>query len=202
MIATKDIPSSTTDYLGTETLGEKLTQQLVGLAHDPLFQVFLDVRKSYDSLDRGRCMDILRGYGMGKRMARLIAHRWDNLMLVPKVKRFLGTTFRTGIEVTQGYPDPPMIFNIVVDAVLRATLEVVCAPQEAGHGMGWATGERKLKFYAENGRIGGRDHIWVQDALPVSVDMFQQMGLDTKLEKNKALVCTPGYIRGKWSDAA
>ena len=28
-------------------------QQLVGLAHKPLFQVFLDFRKAYDSLDRG-----------------------------------------------------------------------------------------------------------------------------------------------------
>ena len=66
-----------------------------------------------------------------------------------------------------------MIFNIVVDSVVGATLEVVCSPQEARHGMGWATGERNLIFYAEDGRIGGRDHIWVQDALTVSVMIFQ-----------------------------
>ena len=69
----------------------------------------------------------------------------------------------------------------MVDAVVRATLEVVCSPHEARHGMGWAAGERNLVFYAEDGGIGGRDHIWLQDALAVSVAMFQRMGLETNL---------------------
>ena len=54
----------------------------------------------------------------------------------------------------------------------------------------------------DDGRIGGRDHIWVQDNLAVSVEMFQRMGLETNLEKTKDLVCNPGYIWGKWSEAA
>ena len=29
--------------------------------------------------------------------------------------------------------------------------------------------------------------------------MFKRVGLDTNLEKIKSLVCTPGYIWGKWS---
>ena len=41
--------------------GGKLEQKLAGVVHDPLFQVFIDVQKSYDSLDRGRCMEILQG---------------------------------------------------------------------------------------------------------------------------------------------
>ena len=66
---------------GTATLEAKLAQKLVGLVHELLFQVFLDVWKAYESLDRSWCMEILRVYVMGKRMARLIAHHWDNLML-------------------------------------------------------------------------------------------------------------------------
>ena len=38
--------------------------------------------------------------------------------------------------------------------------------------MGWASGEHNLIFYADGRRIGGRDHIWVQDALAVSVTVF------------------------------
>ena len=49
-------------------------QQLVGIAHEPLFQVFLDVRKAYKSMDRVRCTEIMRGYGMVQNMARPIAH--------------------------------------------------------------------------------------------------------------------------------
>ena len=100
----------------------------------------------------------------------------------------------------QGDPASPIIFNIVVDAVVRETLEVVCAPQEARNGMGWAAGERNLIFYADGERISGRDHIWVQDALAVPVVMFQRVGLETNLKNTKALVYTPGYIWGKWSE--
>ena len=64
--------------------------------------------------------------------------------------------------------------------------------------MVWETGERNLIFYADDRRIGGRDHIWVQDALTVSVAMFRRMGLETNLEKTKAWVCTHGKIWGEW----
>ena len=46
---------------GNATLEAKLAQQLEGIAHEPLFQVFLDVKKAYDYMDRRRCMEILRG---------------------------------------------------------------------------------------------------------------------------------------------
>ena len=73
-------------------------------------------------------MNIVQGYGMGKRMEHLIENHWDNLMFVPKIKRFLETPFGTVIGVTQGDPTSPMIFNIVVDAVMRATFNVLCSP--------------------------------------------------------------------------
>ena len=34
----------------------KLEQKLAGIVHETLYQVFIDVRNAYDSLDRGRCM--------------------------------------------------------------------------------------------------------------------------------------------------
>ena len=95
-----------------------------------------------------------------------------------------------------------MIFNIMVGAVVIALLEIVCGPQEDWHGMGWAAGEQNLVFYADEGRIAGRYHIWVQDDLMVTVAMLQRVGLETNLEKAKVMVCTPGYIWGKWSEAA
>ena len=67
--------------------------------------------------------------------------------------------------------------------------------------MVWAAGERNLVLYADDRRVVGRDHIWAQDALMVAVVMFRRVGLETNLEKTKALVCTPGYIWGKWIKA-
>ena len=73
-------------------------------------------------------MDILRGYGMGQNTSQLIYHHWDNLHFFPNASRFIGMAFGTGRGVTQGDPAYPMVFNIVVDAVARAVLEVVCGP--------------------------------------------------------------------------
>ena len=36
----------------------------------------------------------------------------------------------------QGDPAPPMIFNIVVYAVVHSLLDAVCGTQEAHHGLG------------------------------------------------------------------
>ena len=60
--------------------------------------------------------------------------------------------------MTQGDPASPIIFKIVMAAVLRAVLEEVFSPQEAQHGMGWEAGERNLVFYADVGRMARQDH--------------------------------------------
>ena len=46
---------------GTSTLEATLVYQVAWIAHGLLFQVFLDIQKAYDSLNRGHCMEILRG---------------------------------------------------------------------------------------------------------------------------------------------
>ena len=122
--------------MGTATPEAKLAQQLSGLAHNPLFQVFLDIYKVYDSLDRGQCLEVLRGYGMKPNLAQLLKSYWDRQSIVPKTGNFLGKEFRTGRGLNQGEPASPMIFNIVVDAVVRSDLDVLCVTQEAQHGLG------------------------------------------------------------------
>ena len=104
--------------------------------------------------------------------------------------------------MTQGNSASPTIFNIVVDMVVRAVLDVVCGPQESQHGLVWASGERNLVFYPDGGRMVGQDHAWVQDALAMTVAMFCRMGLNTNLEKTKYMVCKPGFIWGKWVEKA
>ena len=114
---------------GGATLEAKLAQQLARLAHEPLFQVFLYIRKSYDSLDMGQYMEILWEYGMGPNMACFLAHHWDNQHIVPKAGRFLGNFFSTGRGYMQGDLAFPIIFNIMVDFVVREVLVKLCGPQ-------------------------------------------------------------------------
>ena len=139
-------------------------------------------------------MELLQGYGMGPDLAILLSHCWGSQHIVPKVGRFLGKVFGMGRGVTQRDPASPMIFNIMVDAVVRAVLEEVCGPQGSQYGEVWAPGEKNLVFYVDDVLIAGREHIWVQDAMTMTVGFFWQMGLENNTEKTKSMVCTPGFL--------
>ena len=53
---------------GTAIIEAKLAQQLSYLEMQPFYRVFLDLRKSFDAMDREQCIMILEGYGAGPRM--------------------------------------------------------------------------------------------------------------------------------------
>ena len=89
---------------GTDTLEAKLAQYIAGLSHKPLFQLFLDIRKTCDSLDRERCIEVLSGYGVGLNLARLLKSYWERQRIAPKTGKFLGDCFWTGRSLTQRYP--------------------------------------------------------------------------------------------------
>ena len=95
---------------GTATLEAKLAQHLSGLAQDSILQVFMDIRNLYDSLDRGYCLETLKGYGLGPNLAHLLTHYCEWKRIVPKAGKFLRKYFGTEIGVTKGDPPYPHYF--------------------------------------------------------------------------------------------
>ena len=57
---------------GTGIIEAKLAQQLAYIEQEPFFGVFIDLRKAFDAMDRGRCLLILEGYGVGPNIRQLI----------------------------------------------------------------------------------------------------------------------------------
>ena len=78
---------------GTATLEAKLVQHLAGIFHKPLFQVLLDANKVYESLDRMKCMEILRGYEIGKNLKSLLDRLWEGQMVVTRAGGCSGLPF-------------------------------------------------------------------------------------------------------------
>lgn len=108
--------------MGKATLEENMDKKLEGLCHENIFQVFLDVRKSCELLDRGRCIEILRGYGIGTNLNRFLKILWYEHAVVPKAGRLYGQPFGTNRRLDQGNLVSQNIFNIMVEAVVRDTL--------------------------------------------------------------------------------
>ena len=118
---------------GTAIMEAKIEHKLAGISHEPLFQVFIDVRKAYGSLCKGRCMKILRGYGLGPKLHRLLHRYWYRHKVVLEAGTFFGRPLNTKRGVTQVDLVSPMIFNIVVYAVAMEVLLGSADSQESQH---------------------------------------------------------------------
>ena len=54
----------------------KLVQELAIVDQDPLFLVFLNLRKLYENLDQGQLLKTLKGYRAGPKMRGMLAEFW------------------------------------------------------------------------------------------------------------------------------
>ncbi len=89
---------------GTATTEVKLAQQLAFLERMPWHTCFIDLCKDFDAMDRGRCLEILRGYGVGLNILRLIKQFWDNAVLVCRADGNFGRPFKAKAGGHTGRP--------------------------------------------------------------------------------------------------
>ena len=180
---------------GTATIEAKLAQQLAFIEQEALYSTFIDLRKAYDAMDRERCLEILEGYGVGPNMLRLITAFWDMAVLVCRAGGRYGTPFQAFRGVTQGGPLSPRIFNVMVDAVVRAWIAQMLGAEAAEHGYGEELRKILAIFYADDALLASRDPALLQEALDVMVALFERVGLRTNTAKTKVMICVPGKIR-------
>jgi hypothetical protein len=180
---------------GTATMEVKLAQQLAYREQEAWHQIFLDLRKAYDAMDRGRCLDILAGYGVGPKLIRLLTHFWAEAKLACRTGGYYGAVFSAGRGVTQGGPLSPRIFNVVVDAVVREWLRQSLGEEAARHGLGDLVKTKMVAFYADDGVLSARCPEWLQESFSILVGLFERVGLCTNAQKTKVMTCVPGKIR-------
>ena len=63
--------------------------------------------------------------------------------------------------------------------------------------MGWVAGEQCIVFYANNGRMEGRNYIWIHGALSTLVQRFEWVEMYMNLGNTKSMKYTPRFIWGK-----
>ncbi|KAL9178451.1 hypothetical protein ACHAXT_003781 [Thalassiosira profunda] len=181
------------------TTEAKLHQQLACLEQG-FYWIFLDLRKALDAMDRGRCLEILEGYGVGaQHMRRLIKCFRYNALLVCRASGVYGKPFRAGRGVTQGGPLSPKLFNILMDAIVREWLTLLVG-SDAVEGISAELMWTILAiFCTDDAFLASRDPEELQRALDILVKLFEHGGLRTNTKKTQVMICVPGRIRTRLS---
>ena len=158
-------------------IGEtKLQMQIAACQSDTIYQVYLDLRKAYDSIARNRVVKLLEKYKVGPNIRKYIYEIWDKQTFVLRQAGFYSGKIDVSRGCTQGDVDSPIIFNIIVDAVLRT----------------WKSSENYRQssacFYADDGLLQHHDHVALQNDLDRMIELFGKFGLKPNASKTKFMI--------------
>ena len=170
------------------------------MREEVLYVIFLDLTKAYDASDRSRSMDILKGYGVGERVRRLLRECWNKTTMVAREGGYYGTGFKGGRGVTQGNPLSPTIFNVVVYAVVRHSVMLAVTEAETRGEWGREGMHQAALLYADDGMIASSDPQWLQWEFTQLVRLFDRVGLNTNTRKTVSMTCMPCTAAGNWSE--
>jgi hypothetical protein len=84
------------------TIKAKFAQSLAWRNQCPLYQIYVDLKKAYNELDREQTLKILAACGVGPRMLCLQKHFWDTEKFVCHTGGNYGEPFNAKRSITQG----------------------------------------------------------------------------------------------------
>ncbi len=98
-------------------------------------------------------------------------------MCVCRVSGFYGSPFKTLRGATQGGPDSPRLFNVIVNAVVREWLRQLLGAEAAQLGCGEDVQRFLSLFYADDGVVATRCEEMHGRAVTLLVSLFERAGL-------------------------
>ncbi len=185
---------------GTALIEAKLAQQLAWQDQCHLYEIYVDLKKAYDSIDKGCMMEILKAYGVGPNLLRLQNLFWGNAKLVCCTGGCYGSPFLAQRGVTQGNPLSSLMIDMCVDAVVREWLHQAIDDGAARKGIRDDVAKWLVAFYIDDGLVASRDPVWLRLSFDILVSLFERIGLYTNATKTKVMTCVPGRIREGYTE--
>ena len=156
-----------------------------------LFKLFLDLQKSYDTLDWDIRLEIIAAYVVIPRTLRILQTYWYHLTMVARAGGYFGLPFKGCRGVTQLDPMSPTIFNVVVVSVIRHWVTVVAATKKGVEGLDLFIRYLAPNFYANNGLIASPQPNIMQRAFDILAGLFDQVGIHTNTRKVASMAFHP-----------
>ncbi len=178
-----------------------MAQQLAWVEQEPLYQIFIDLRKAYNHLNQEKCLEIMTGYGVGPKLLRLQTQFWTQAEMICRAGGSFGKPFAAFWGITQGGPLSSIMFNVCVDAMIREWLRRTINEDAASRVFSEACREI-VAFFVDDELVGSRDPIWLQSTMEVLVTLFEDIGLRMNHDKTKVMTCVLGNIQVAHTEAA
>ena len=150
--------------------------QIAGCQSDTICQIYLDLRKAYDSIARNQVPLLLEKYGVGPNIRRYIHDIWDIQIFVLQQDQFYSNALEVNRGCTQGDTDSPIIFNIIIDGVIRTWKNSTEFKQS------------DACFYTDDGLIQHHNHMDLQKDLDCILELFSKIGLKPNAKKTKFMI--------------
>ena len=189
---------------GTASLESNMLQQLMEMREEGIYEIFLDLNKSFDALDRGLCLNILEANGVGSHSIRLLWRYWERFTIVARAGGYFGYPFMVHRGMTQEGQLYPTISKVMVDTVLRNWVTMVAATEETEDPSteGFRRGIQGLAayLYAEDSQLASTQAHHLNQALNVMKELFVRAGMHNNVDKTVSMVCRP--CRSIWGHYA
>ena len=91
--------------------------------NSPLYMVFIDFMKAFDSLDREVMWELLKHYGVPQKLINIILALYDNCQCSVIHKGKLSPAFSVKTGVKQGCILSPIIFTLAIDWIMRQSTQ-------------------------------------------------------------------------------
>lgn len=167
---------STTDQLFTlKQLLEKCWERNVNI-----YQIFVDFKQAYDSIQRKKLLQILLELGVPAKLVRLIQLTHLDTNARVRVQNTLTDAFQVNQGLKQGDGLAPMLFNLALEAVIRKT--------SIQRNYTLVNKSAQVIGYADDINIVGRSVRAVKECYSEIKEAAKEVGLRINEEKTKVML--------------
>ena len=101
-------------------------------------------------MDRRRVLLILKAYGVGPNLLRVLTYFWKHAVLVCRAEGVFEDPFREKRGAVQSGPVSPTIFNVMVDAIIREWIRQTLGDDAMTTGIGEEIRSFPATFYVDD----------------------------------------------------